>query len=276
MAVLALPVHDGAGRLVGVIAAPVDLVDFGSVVVGRPTSAAETITLVDGTGTVLSRVPDADRWIGRSAAEGEIGPLVLAGGQGTAQAHGIDGIERLYGYTSVPGTDWYAFAGIPTAEVFAGARRDLTIGALFALIALIVTIALAALAGRLIARPVRALAVAAAAVAQGDLSARVDAGGFAETAVLARRFNEMLEQRGAAEAALRASEERLRLSERNLAEAQRIAHIGSWAWDLATDALRWSDEMCRIFGVEPGTFVGTDSAFWPFVHPDDRARARAG
>jgi PAS domain S-box-containing protein len=270
VAVLAQPVHDAADRLVGVIAAPVDLVDFGSIVGGRLTSSAETITLIDGTGTVLTRVPDPSRWIGRSAAEGEIGPIAVVGGQGTTRARGRDGIERLYGYTIVPGTDWQAFVGIPTAEAFAGVRRALSIGALFALVALAVAIALAAIAGRLIARPVRALAEAAEAAAQGDLSARVHTGGFAETAVLARRFNEMLEQRGPAEAALRASEERLRLSERNLAEAQRIAGVGSWEWDAVRDVESWSDEHHRIFGIEPGTFGGTNEAFLAFVHPDDR------
>ncbi len=66
--------------------------------------------------------------------------------------------------------------------------------------------------------------------------------------------------------------ESLRESERNLAAAQRIAGIGSWEWDLATDALRWSDEHCRIFGIEPGTFGGTNEALYAFVHPDDRVR----
>ncbi len=36
-----------------------------------------------------------------------------------------------------------------------------------------------------------------------------------------------------------------------LAEAQRIAHVGSWTWDPAADAVTWSEETFRIFGVEP-------------------------
>jgi PAS domain-containing protein len=34
--------------------------------------------------------------------------------------------------------------------------------------------------------------------------------------------------------------------------------------------LWWSDESCRILGIEPGTFAGTLGAFLEFVHPDDR------
>jgi len=70
-------------------------------------------------------------------------------------------------------------------------------------------------------------------------------------------------------------ENSLRASQRNLAEAQRIAHIGSWEWDLATDTAQRSDELHRIYGVEPGSIPDTTGAFLAFVHPDDRARVEA-
>jgi len=60
---------------------------------------------------------------------------------------------------------------------------------------------------------------------------------------------------------------------RHLEEAQRIAHVGSWERDLSTGALWWSDESCRILGIEPGTFAGTLDAFLGFVHRDDRHMA---
>ena len=72
-----------------------------------------------------------------------------------------------------------------------------------------------------------------------------------------------------------AAEAALRESERSLAEAQRIAHIGSWEWDLSTDAARRSAELHRIYGVEPGSIPNTSEAFLAFVHPDDRARVQA-
>jgi PAS domain S-box-containing protein len=67
----------------------------------------------------------------------------------------------------------------------------------------------------------------------------------------------------------------LRRSERNLAEAQRIAHIGSWEFDVVTDRAQRSDELHRILGVEPGAISGASEAFYAFVHPDDRARVQA-
>ncbi len=46
-------------------------------------------------------------------------------------------------------------------------------------------------------------------------------------------------------------EEQLRENERELTEAQRVGRIGNWSWDIATDAIVWSDEYYRIFGFDP-------------------------
>ncbi|MNX84935.1 Non-motile and phage-resistance protein [compost metagenome] len=43
----------------------------------------------------------------------------------------------------------------------------------------------------------------------------------------------------------------LRKSEEMLAEAQRLAHIGSWELDVTTRELTWSEEQCRLFGLDP-------------------------
>jgi diguanylate cyclase (GGDEF)-like protein/PAS domain S-box-containing protein len=61
-----------------------------------------------------------------------------------------------------------------------------------------------------------------------------------------------------------------------LAEAQRIAHIGSWEWDVEPDALTWSEELHRIFGVDPERFEPTYSQYLARVHDEDRALVKAG
>jgi len=81
------------------------------------------------------------------------------------------------------------------------------------------------------------------------------------------------QQRQRAETALRASEA-------NLAAAQRIAHFGSWELDVIhqddfdANPLRWSDEMFRIAGFEPGEVEVTNSLFFQLVHPEDREPIR--
>ena len=61
-----------------------------------------------------------------------------------------------------------------------------------------------------------------------------------------------------------------------LANAQRIAKLGSWTWEPAEGAIRWSAEMCRILGIPVGQKVKAGSsgmvlpAYWRRIHPDDR------
>lgn len=55
----------------------------------------------------------------------------------------------------------------------------------------------------------------------------------------------------------------------DLLRAQRVAHIGSWKLDLNTQALSWSPETYRLFGVPEGTPLVLDD-FLAKVHPDDR------
>ena len=85
------------------------------------------------------------------------------------------------------------------------------------------------------------------------------------------------------EAANRELEERVRsrtaaldADRARLAEAQRIAGIGSWDLDLGTETVIWSDQLYRIFGVDPASFKPTFTNFLSLVHPDDRAMVTGG
>lgn len=55
-----------------------------------------------------------------------------------------------------------------------------------------------------------------------------------------------------------------------LNEAQRIAHIGSWELEFGTNLLIWSDEIYRIFEIDPLKFEASYEAFLALIHPDDR------
>jgi PAS domain S-box-containing protein len=81
-----------------------------------------------------------------------------------------------------------------------------------------------------------------------------------------------LTERKSQEAALLISRQRLQKSEQLLNRAQEMAHIGCWELDLAAQRLYWSDEVYRIFGVDPQTFQPSYQSFIETVHPEDRER----
>ncbi len=59
-------------------------------------------------------------------------------------------------------------------------------------------------------------------------------------------------------------------SEKGLAEAQKMAHIGNWVWDIATDTVHWSDELYRIFKRDTQEAAPPYNEYLSYVHPDDR------
>ncbi len=75
---------------------------------------------------------------------------------------------------------------------------------------------------------------------------------------------------------LAAANAALRASEFHLARAQQMAHLGSWSWDIAADRLYWSDEIYRLYGLQPGESVPRHEDFLGFVHPEDRPRVEQG
>ena len=66
------------------------------------------------------------------------------------------------------------------------------------------------------------------------------------------------------------TEEQARRSEERLRFALDAASMGTWDWDLGTNAVQWSDNLPRIHGLPPGTFDGTFASYEREIHPDDR------
>jgi PAS domain S-box-containing protein len=104
----------------------------------------------------------------------------------------------------------------------------------------------------------------AARRAKADLERRVE-----EYAADLARANQRLQ-----EAVEEQTQNRRRLEEaqRRLLQTQRIAHLGNWEWDPKNDKAWWSDEVYRLFGVEPGQMEPNCETFLSFVHPEDRTR----
>lgn len=77
------------------------------------------------------------------------------------------------------------------------------------------------------------------------------------------------------------TQDALRHRTADLEVTQSISHIGSWEFDLSdlrdlnANPLRWSPEVYRIFGYEPGTFDVTNDAFFRAVPPQEHTAIRA-
>lgn len=59
-------------------------------------------------------------------------------------------------------------------------------------------------------------------------------------------------------------------SQELLNEAQRLGHLGSWELNLASGELLWSDEIYRIFELDPALFKPSYAGFLEVIHPEDR------
>ncbi|MBF0270622.1 MAG: PAS domain-containing protein [Magnetococcales bacterium] len=55
-----------------------------------------------------------------------------------------------------------------------------------------------------------------------------------------------------------------------LDQAQRIAHLGSWEWDLVEGTVQWSAELFRILGLRPHALLPSHKRFLSSVHMEDR------
>src|ERR1051325_9493937 len=59
---------------------------------------------------------------------------------------------------------------------------------------------------------------------------------------------------------------------KQLEAAQSITHIGSWEGTVASGAVMWSDELYRIYGLEPQSVPITLEFFLSRIHPNERDR----
>ncbi len=77
-----------------------------------------------------------------------------------------------------------------------------------------------------------------------------------------------ISERRRAQTALADSQERLRI-------ALDAGRMGTWDWDMDSGAMRWSESLERMHGLEPGGFGGMFEHFQADIHPDDRTRTLA-
>lgn len=53
-------------------------------------------------------------------------------------------------------------------------------------------------------------------------------------------------------------------------QAEALAHIGSWSWDIKKDKVVWTDELYKIYGLDPQSVPINFSTYQSLLHPEDR------
>jgi PAS domain S-box-containing protein len=125
--------------------------------------------------------------------------------------------------------------------------------------------------------PFAEMSMVASALALQGFNAAVALTSLSVSAVMAERTKAQDGLRLATfelEARVERRTEELAESERRMREAQALAHIGSFHWDMVADTVNWTDEMYRIYGLDPDLFPATFQAYLASVHPEDRTRVR--
>jgi hypothetical protein len=170
------PVRDESGVMRGVLYAGLSLDWLEQLATNAGLPPGSSVTVIDSQGTVLARFPDGGDWVGKQVPEAPLFQAVSTGaGQGTFDAVGLDGVSKLYGFTSLltdrPGAV-YISVGIPAAQAYT--RVDSAIArAGAALVAVLVLGLISTWAGSefFILRRARALVEVSQRLASGDLGA---------------------------------------------------------------------------------------------------------
>jgi two-component system cell cycle sensor histidine kinase/response regulator CckA len=92
---------------------------------------------------------------------------------------------------------------------------------------------------------------------------------------LQRRIAQLEAELEALRHSLSSGESSLAAREILLTEVERVAHLGSWTFDLVVGGVTWSEELYRVLGYQPGVDVPSTEKWFAALHPDDVAHSQA-
>jgi len=190
--VLGYPIQNEAGEIAGVLGMSVDLERFHAPASAVNLPENSSIAIVDQDGTVIARSLESEHLVGKSARGTEIFDHVLSHHQGNVTMRGLDGVERIHGFTVLPKVGWHVCVGIPTEFAFAASRANAIRASLVATAVIGFMVVLVILVGALINEPIFALSRAAITAAEGKLDTAVPVSGPMEIARVAEEFNRMV------------------------------------------------------------------------------------
>ncbi len=260
---LSYPVWDRTGRRISTLIVPLNLPRFARELVLPGGDGGYSLNVIDQAGVIVLRLPEPERYIGRTLPDFSAITAALAENRGDdIRITGIDDIDRVVTAAPVVGTPWVLTSSIEAEVIYRGARVRLwrTLGVLTLVLGIVVV--LTSRHAHAIEKPIRALAAAARAQTAGRTDVLAPLDGSAEIAETALAFNTMVQ-------ALR----------ENKAWLQSIINtIDGIVWEADATTLQFtfvSPQARRILGF-PVTQWLEEPDFWiNHMHPEDRTWAPA-
>lgn len=193
VAVLAYPILNQEGKMTGALQLPIDLANYELIPGASKLPATINISIIDSNGVVIARSQAPEKFIGKSLRGFEAVEHFLKQRDGTAKSVSSEGIERIYGFRPIPGTDWFIVAGIATSEALKGSRTTARNNAILGSLGLSLAIGTAFFMSKQISKPITALQDTAARIALGEYERRAYVHGPREVLDVATQFNIMLD-----------------------------------------------------------------------------------
>ncbi len=264
--VLAYPVLDDKGQIKALLAIGLDLEALKKTVIEIKFPEGTSVSVIDNDGTILLRYPETEKFAGKSMPEVSIVKAIMEKREGVEEAVGLDGVPRLFGFTSLgKGVESiHVSVGIPRQIALADADRVMRNS--LAILVLITGLALLAawfVGGFFIRRPINRLLDTTKQLADGNLTVRSGSPyGQGEIGQLANAFDQMAESLEQREAERKQAEETLRRSEeetKQLAkEASILAEIGriiSSTLNIEEVYERFTEEVHKLIPVDRTAFT---------------------
>ena len=209
--------------------------------------------------------------------------------------HGKREFVQVVPFRDEFGLDWLIVVVVPESDFMEQINANNYTTFLLCVAAFIVSTGIGILTTRWITKPIGQLNTAAKKIDRGEWNTAIELKRSDEVGQLAESFNQMAAQLQASFVAFiditqRKQSQRilddynrllenqvaqrtaaLRESETTLKTAQRVAHVGSWEFNVMTQKITWSEEQFRIFGLDPTQPEPTYEEHIQQIHPDDRA-----
>jgi two-component system, cell cycle sensor histidine kinase PleC len=185
---VAVPAGDGA------VVARVDDAALAEQFRGLTLPERALVTLLDPSHRVIFRSQSQDATVGAELTDATTRSALESGPTSVVVRSSLDGVERVYGLSRVGATGYSVTVGVPSAFLYAPARRQLATYAFMSLAVMLATVGAALLVARSIVAPLRLLSATAVRFGEGDFSARASSADMETIALLASSFNSMAER----------------------------------------------------------------------------------